>query len=479
MASTFSTTLRLELIGDGDQSGIWGQTTNTNLGTLLEQAITGVVNITMVNANYTLTNFNGVSDESRNAVLVVGGTNAAVRDIITPLVEKLYVVRNNTSGGFAVNIRGTTGASVSVPSGATVWVYCDGTNFNAIGTESVGDFEVNGNLTVTGNTNAVAATYTANVAALNISTANVTATGAGAFTGNVSAANFSTAGNVSATGNATAANFIGAGLTITSINASNVSAGTLATTRGGTGLNSFTSGGAVYATSTSALTTGTLPVASGGTGVTTSTGTGSTVLSASPTFTGTPLAPTAAVTTDNTQIATTAFVRDIIPAGIISMWSGSIASIPTGWLICDGTSGTPDLRNRFIVGAGSTYAVAATGGSADATLVSHNHTFSGNTGGMNQNTVHSHGVNDPSHSHSNNITVGSLGAGGAIMVANASSFENPTPRVGTNGSFTGISIQSTNVDHLHAYSGTTSTAGSSATNANLPPYYALAYIMKS
>jgi hypothetical protein len=209
MASTFSTTLRLELIGDGDQSGIWGQTTNTNLGTLLEQAITGVVDITMANANYTLSNFNGVSDEARNAVLVVGGTNGAVRDVIAPLVEKLYVVKNSTIGGFAINIRGATGSSVSVPSGATVWVYCDGTNFNAINTESVGNFEVNGNLTVTGNTNAVAATYTGNVVALN----------------------YSTAGNVTATGNATATNFIGSGLTLTSINASNISAGTIANAR--------------------------------------------------------------------------------------------------------------------------------------------------------------------------------------------------------------------------------------------------------
>jgi len=225
MASTFSPTLRIELIGDGEQSGIWGQTTNTNLGTLLEQAITGVVSITMTDANYTLSNFNGVSDESRNAVLVVGGTNAAVRDVIAPLVEKLYVVKNSTVGGFAINIRAASGSSVSVPSGATVWVYCDGTNFNAINTESVGNFEVNGNLTVTGNTNAVAATYTGNVAALNLSTANLAATG------NVSAANFSTTGNVTATGNATATNFIGSGLTLTAINASNISAGTIANAR--------------------------------------------------------------------------------------------------------------------------------------------------------------------------------------------------------------------------------------------------------
>jgi hypothetical protein len=162
----------------------------------------------MADANYTLSNFNGVSDESRNAVLVVGGTNAAVRDVIAPLVEKLYVVKNSTVGGFAINIRAASGSSVSVPSGATVWVYCDGTNFNAINTESVGNFEVNGNLTVTGNTNAVAATYTGNVAALNLSTANL-----------------------AATGNATATNFIGSGLTLTAINASNISAGTIANAR--------------------------------------------------------------------------------------------------------------------------------------------------------------------------------------------------------------------------------------------------------
>jgi hypothetical protein len=82
MASTYSPSLKITLPGDGDQAGIWGQTTNTNLGTLIEQAITGVVSITMSNANYTLSNFNGVSDEARNAVLVVSGANSAVRDVI-------------------------------------------------------------------------------------------------------------------------------------------------------------------------------------------------------------------------------------------------------------------------------------------------------------------------------------------------------------------------------------------------------------
>jgi hypothetical protein len=75
-----------------------------------------------------------------------------------------------------------------------------------------------------------------------------------------------------------------------------------------------------------------------------------------------------------------------IPTGVIFLWSGSIASIPSGFALCDGTSGTPDLRNRFIVGAGSTYAVNATGGSADAIVVSHNHTATSS-------------VSDPGHYH--------------------------------------------------------------------------------
>ncbi len=130
MPSTYSPSLRIELIGAGEQSGTWGTTTNTNLGTLLEQSIAGVQAITMSNANYTLSNFNGVSDEARRAILVVSGTNAAVRDVIAPLVTKAYTIRNNTTGGFDINIRAATGASVSIPNGVTSLVYCDGTNFN-------------------------------------------------------------------------------------------------------------------------------------------------------------------------------------------------------------------------------------------------------------------------------------------------------------------------------------------------------------
>ena len=118
-------------MGDGDQSGLWGQTTNTNLGTLVEQAITGVVSIAMSDANYTLTNFDGVSNEARNAVLVVGGANNAIRSVIPPVVKKVYIVANNTGGGFAIRVIGATGTGVLIPSGATQVVYCDGINFTA------------------------------------------------------------------------------------------------------------------------------------------------------------------------------------------------------------------------------------------------------------------------------------------------------------------------------------------------------------
>ena len=149
MASTFSPSLKLTLMGDGDQAGLWGQTTNTNLGTLIEQAITGVESITMVDANYTLTNFNGITNEARNAVLVVTGTNAAIRDLIPPVQKKLYTIVNNTTGGFAIRVIGVSGTGVSVPNGATCLVYCDGTNFVNGLSGSAGNFSVNGTVTAT------------------------------------------------------------------------------------------------------------------------------------------------------------------------------------------------------------------------------------------------------------------------------------------------------------------------------------------
>lgn len=128
MPSTFSPSLRLELIGNGEQAANWGNTTNTNLGTLLEQAITGVGNITMLDANYTLVSANGISDEARNAVLVVTGTLTVTRSLIVPTSNKFYAVRNATTGGQSILVRTSGGTGVTLPSGFTQLMYCDGTN---------------------------------------------------------------------------------------------------------------------------------------------------------------------------------------------------------------------------------------------------------------------------------------------------------------------------------------------------------------
>jgi len=127
MASTYSSTLRIELIGAGDQDGTWGDTTNSNLGTIIESAITGVQNIPFADANYTLTAFNGLPDEARNAVLVLTGSNSAQRNLITPAVEKTYIVKNAT--GATVTIKTSAGAGVAIANGTTRIVWCDGTDF--------------------------------------------------------------------------------------------------------------------------------------------------------------------------------------------------------------------------------------------------------------------------------------------------------------------------------------------------------------
>ena len=225
----------------------------------------------------------------------------------------------------------------------------------------------------------------------------------------------------------------------------------------------------------SASLTGVLGVPSGGTGVTTSTGTGSVVLSASPVFTGTPSAPTAAFGTNTTQLATTAFVQAALPSGVIVMWSGSIASIPSGWLLCNGSSGTPDLRDRFIVGAGSSYAVAATGGSANATLVSHTHTATSTFTGSALGT-HTHTATDAGHTHSYSLPNQSFPQSGSSTPALFPSFAATNTSTG----FASISVSSNSAGTPAGTVATSnSTEGSSATNANLPPYYALAYIMKA
>ena len=335
MASTFSS-LKIELIGTGEQDGTWSVTTNTNLGTTIEQAITGSGNVTFASADVTLTLVNSnAAQTARNLRLVCVGVSNGPRQLIVPAIEKQYIVKNQLAD--PVTIRNATGTGITVPSGKSITVFNDATNV----------VEVN--------------TYAANLTATTL-------------------------------------------------------------TYGGVTLPSTVSG------------------------------TGSMVLANSPAFTGTPTAPTAAPGTNTTQIATTAFVlANGLPSGAIVLWSGSIASIPSGFYLCNGSNGTPDLRDRFVVGAGTTYAVNATGGSANAALVSHTH-----------NAV----VVDPGHGHT-------------IKDGEVNTRTNPYFNwVGTGGASVGVTGAGTNLNTT-GITVTNSTEGVSATNANLPPYYALAYIMKA
>jgi hypothetical protein len=239
---------------------------------------------------------------------------------------------------------------------------------------------------------------------------------------------------------------------------------------------------AITGGSISGLTT-MIPIDSGGTGannaanarVNLGLGTLATQNSDAVAITGTPTAPTAAANVSNTQIATTAFVRSIIPTGVITMWYGSVASVPSGWYLCDGTNGTPDLRSRFIVGAGTTYAVGAFGGSTDAIVVSHSHTASSTFTGSALGT-HTHTATDSGHSHvyamPSTTQPKPLSSGQpAYIGATATSTGNGYANISVTASSAGTPSGTVTT--------TVSTAGASGTNANLPPYYALAYIMKA
>lgn len=314
MASTYSDRLRLELMGSGDQSGTWGDTTNRNLGTLLEESIAGVANIAMLDADKTLTTNNGTSDEARKMTLKISGTLTATRNVVVPAKEKVYFVDCSTLTGGKVNIKTASGTGVEVSPGFKTMVYCNATNVITILPQALNE---------TATTNDV-----------------LTFNGTSWVAGSATALSFST--------------------------------------------------------------------------------------------------------------------------GMIMMWGGAIADIPSGWILCDGTAPAPDLRDRFVIGASQddgspavaktnvTGSLTLSGGSKDAIIVSHNH--SGSAGGGS----HSHSMTFKTTSKSENTTPGIL-----------SHIEN----------ISGYYTQNTaNANHNHNLS--INSTGSSGTDANLPPYYALAYIYK-
>jgi len=153
MASTYSA-LKIELIGTGEQQGTWGTTTNTNLGTALEEAIVGRATANFpsdANLTLTLTNSNA-TQVARNLVLNVtsGVSLTTTRDLIVPAIEKPYIIQNNTTGGQSIRVI-VAGGSVTVPNGKTAFVYNDGTDVK-YAFDQTGALNVGGALGVTGAT---------------------------------------------------------------------------------------------------------------------------------------------------------------------------------------------------------------------------------------------------------------------------------------------------------------------------------------
>ena len=337
MASTYSPSLRIELIGAGDQAGTWNTTTNSNLGTIIESAIAGYVAVSVTSANQAFTASDGAADQARNAVIALSTTTGANFNVYAPPQEKTYIIYNTTA--FTATIFNSTvignttaaGTGVTVPAGKKLVVFSDATNF-----------------------------FTIDAASL----------------------------------------------------------------------------------------TGVLAVANGGTGVTTSTGTGNTVLSTSPTFSGTPILPTGTTATtqsfgnSSTALATTAFVQAALQAlhPVGSIYTATVSTNP-GTLFGFGTW-VAFGAGRVLIGDGGGYSAGATGGSADAIVVSHTHTATST-------------VTDPGHLHGE-IPIGSGDAGS----------NNQTCREGANGSFRNTASAFTSI----TVATTNATAGVSGTNANLQPY---------
>ena len=299
MSSTYSPNLQIELLGAGDQAGNWGSTTNTNLGTLVEQSISGyTTQAVATGTDVTLTMTPGASATARNMYLQLTGTGGTATNLIVPANKKLYFIYNGASGAVTVKVSGGTG--VSVPVGAKVSLVCNGTDI---------------------------------IDATNYSSSLTVGTNA-TVTGDLSVGDAFTAGSIAAypTTNFTAA-ISGTTLTVSAVASGTLYVGQYITSGAASGTQITAGSGSSWTVSPSQTVSSTSMVAAAGA---TST--------------------TVASTDNSTNIATTAYVKAAgVPTGALFMWGTS--SAPTGFLICNGSAVSRSTYSTLYGIVGTTFGV--------------------------------------------------------------------------------------------------------------------------
>jgi len=423
MTINYTTLLGLAKPVTGTEANAWGDVVNDQITSLVEDAIANAVSISVAAGNVTLSDNDGSTDQSRMAILLITGSPGTTRNIVAPSRSKWYIVRNGSDSSVVVKGSATTG--VTIAAGKTALVFWNGSDFALGSTTEI--TQLSGTLAVANGGTGITSFGTGVATALG---QNVTGSG----------------GIVLATS--------------PTLSTPNLGTPSAATLTNATGLP--IDGG----------TTGTLPVNRGGTGVTSSTGSGSVVLSASPALSGSPTAPTQASSTNNTTIATTAFVQAALQAlhPIGSIYINATNATNPGSLLGFGTwvaFGAGRVPVGFNASNPLFDSAEETGGSADAIVVSHTHSFSATSSGQSATHTHS-GTTDSAGTHTHTANFGnSTGGNNFFFEGRINQVGNITDGINSAGAHTHtFTTGNASGDHTHSVSGTTGSTGSSATNTN-------------